>query len=50
MEILDEFMEEFSNLLKKYSIYDVILMNFDDKQLGYHQLVKLVDDNDKRYL
>jgi hypothetical protein len=50
MKVLDEFMNEFDSLLKKYSIDDVVLINFDDDQMGYRQLVKLSETEEGRLL
>ena len=41
MSMLDKFMDEFDDLLKKHLIDDVILVNFDDNQMGFRQLIKI---------
>lgn len=43
MKKLDEFMKEFDELLNKNDVKDIILINFDDNQMGYRQLVKIVE-------
>lgn len=50
MNEIEEFMDEFNELLKKYAVDDVILINFDDKEMGVRQLVKFTKDEDKKYL
>ncbi len=50
MKMIDEFMEEFDSLLKKYSIDDVVLVNFDDDEMGYRQLVKFSEIDERRLL
>src|SRR5688572_13371004 len=41
MEVLDDFVNEFRDLLKKYSIDGVDLVNLDNNERGHHQLFKL---------
>lgn len=50
MDILTEFSTEFNALLKKYSIDDVILINFDDDEMGFRQLIKFTEADGERYL
>lgn len=47
---MKEFNKDFKELLKKYSIDEVILANFDDEQMGFHQLSKIEEDEDGRML
>lgn len=47
---ITQFMDEFDLLLKKYSIDDVVLINFDDDQMGYRQLVKITNSEEGRLL
>ena len=47
---IEEFMDEFNDLLKKYAVDDVILINFDDNEMGYRQLMKFTKDEEKKYL
>lgn len=48
--MIDDFMDEFDILLKKYSIYDVVLINFDDDEMGYRQLMKITEIDGVRLL
>jgi hypothetical protein len=50
MELINKFMDEFDELKKKYSIDKVILVNFDDNEMGYHQLSKILDLEEGRFL
>lgn len=50
MEIIEEFMKEFGCLLEKYSLDDIVLINFDDDQMGYRQLVKITETDQGRFL
>ena len=50
MTILEDFTHEFNTLLKKYSIDDVVLINFDDDKMGYRQLMKITDTDAGRLL
>lgn len=47
MPEIENFMDEFDVLLKKYSIDDVILTNYDDDTMGFRQLVKIIEDEKK---
>lgn len=44
------FMDDFDKLMKKYSLDDLILINFDDDEMGYRQLVKISDTEEGRLL
>lgn len=44
MPEIENFMDEFDVLIKKYSIEDVISTNFDDDTMGLRKLIKIIED------
>lgn len=50
MPEIDDLMNEFDILLKKYSIDSVILINDDDGQMGYNQLNKIIVSDEEKVL
>jgi hypothetical protein len=50
MDELGKLMDDFDKLLNKYSIDNVILVNMDDKKMGFRQLDKLINTDDGKFL
>lgn len=48
--MIEDFMDEFDALLMKYSIDDIILINYDDNQTGRCQLMKFAECEEGKFL